>query len=155
MTATENQRPSVEETTLGVVLQIESHRVEASAVMDILQSCLTHGDELTLVVGGARRLGIPFHLSRPQHILFAMAHPVDATLQVLVVAYRYMLCPVVIALESRKEVLAPEFRIARLFHEIVPHGILQHQWFLFMSFQVFLSRLEDMLHNSCQTHFPK
>ena len=58
--------------------------------MDVLQSILRNRNKLTLVVGGSRRLGVPFHSSWPQHILLAVAHTVDVTFQLLVGVDRYI-----------------------------------------------------------------
>ena len=61
----ENESLAVEHTTLGIVLQIKGHNVGASLIVYAMQSLARHWYKLTLVVGSARRLGIPFHGARP------------------------------------------------------------------------------------------
>ena len=56
---------SVEHTALRVVLQIHSHHVGSSLVVYALKSLVRYGYKLALVVGCARRLGIPFHGAWP------------------------------------------------------------------------------------------
>ena len=47
------QSLSVEHSALGIVLQVERHDIRAALVVYVLQTLLRHGNELTLVVGGA------------------------------------------------------------------------------------------------------
>lgn len=71
MTASKDKALSVEDTTLGVVTEIECYAVLRPLIMDMVQSCLCDRDELALVVSGAGALGVPFHQSRPKDILLA------------------------------------------------------------------------------------
>ena len=58
--------------------------------MNTMQTIMRNRDELTLVVGSTRRFSIPFHGTRPQDILFSMAHAVDVPLQLLIGVDRHI-----------------------------------------------------------------
>ena len=61
----QDERAPVEQAALRVVAQIEGYAVETASIVDMLQTLVRYRDKLRLVVGRSRRLGIPFHLSRP------------------------------------------------------------------------------------------
>ncbi len=63
-----------------------------------MQTILRNRDKLTLVVGGTRRFGVPFHLSWPEDILFAMTHTVDVALQLLIGIDRHILCKLLVTI---------------------------------------------------------
>ena len=84
MAATQNEGAAVEKAALGIVAQIEAHAIGASSIMCVVQAIAAHGDELALVVGGSRRLGIPFHGSRPEDVALAMTHAIDISFQFLI-----------------------------------------------------------------------
>ena len=71
-------------------MEIADNAVGATAIVNVFQSFATHGDELALVVGGARRLGIPAHHPWPQNVGFAFAHLLDVAFQLLVGANRHL-----------------------------------------------------------------
>ncbi len=84
VTATEDETLAVEEAALGMIAKIESHYIESSLIMNTMKTIAAHGNELRLVVGGTRTLGVPFHCSGPEHIGFSMTHTVDVTLQLFI-----------------------------------------------------------------------
>ena len=59
------QNLAVKETTVRIVLQVESYRIETSLIVHLLESLGRHRYKLTLVVGSAGGFGKPFHLSPP------------------------------------------------------------------------------------------
>ena len=88
MASAEDETASVEHAALRVVSQVESHDIATALVMQPLQSLFRNRYELRLIIGCAARLGIPFHLARPEYIRFAMTHAVNALLQFLIRADR-------------------------------------------------------------------
>ena len=82
--ATENEGLARKQAAVRVGAQVESDRVGATFVMDVLQAFPAHRDELALVVGGPRGLGVPVDFSGPQYIGFSMAHAVHIAFDVFV-----------------------------------------------------------------------
>ncbi len=109
---------AVEDAALGVVAQIENHGVGPSGIVYVLEAVPAHGDELALVVGRARRLGVPFHLAPPQHVALSVAHPVDVRLQFLVCVHGHSGREVLIRPYGIEGVLPAVFRVACRIREI-------------------------------------
>ena len=84
MASPKNQGSARKNTAFRILLQVKSHRITATSIVQVLQTILADRDELALVVRCSRRLGVPYHLSRPQHILFAMTHTVYISLDLFV-----------------------------------------------------------------------
>ena len=78
--------------------------------MDVLQAFGRHGDELALVVGGARRLSVPLHHTWPKHVGFTVTHAVDGFFQLFVGGYGQAVGKVFVGLHA---VHAPRFAILR------------------------------------------
>ena len=53
MAASKNEGLAVEDTAVGIVVQIEGDHIGATFIMNIVQSGIADGDELRLVVGSA------------------------------------------------------------------------------------------------------
>ena len=84
MATAKNQGSARKDTAVGVLLQVKGYGITATCIVQVLQTFLADRNELALVVGCSRRLGIPAHLSRPQHILFAVTHTVYISLDFFV-----------------------------------------------------------------------
>ena len=100
MTATQDQTLAIEHPRLGIVPKIDSYRVATSRIVDLMKTLLTDRDELRLIVCRTRRLGIPFHTSRPEDIRLSLSHPVDVAFQLLIGIDRYMCDKVIITFHS-------------------------------------------------------
>ena len=155
MAAAQYQRAPVEEAALRIIAQIERHGVETALIVYLLQTVVRNGDELALVVGGARRLGIPFNLSRPQHVVLAVAHTVDISLQFLVTVQGNGLGKVVIRLHGGEQMFPPVFGMFALRHQTLQHLALHGFPLALMPFQFLLPLQEYIPDNSCNTHFRK
>ena len=79
--------------------------------MGVLQCLGRDRNEFALVVGGATGFGIPLHASGPQDIRLAVAHAIDAVLQVLVVTDGCGGRELLVGLNVGKVVEAPPFRV--------------------------------------------
>ena len=77
MAASKDETLAREEFALGIDVQIADDAVCSTTIMDILESFATDRDELALVVGGARRLGIPAHHAWPKDVSLALTHLLD------------------------------------------------------------------------------
>ena len=142
MATAEYQGTSVEESALGVVAQVESHSVGTSVVVNVVQSVLAHRNKLAFVVGGARRLCIPFHLSRPQNVTFTMPHSVDVALEFLIGVDRHVMREVLISLGSRKSMVTAIFSVRATLDEAFQHVALQLLALGVMPFKFHLTRHE-------------
>ena len=139
MAATKNEALAIEHTALRIVLQIVSHRIDATTIVDALQALASHGDELRLVVGGATRLRIPRHLPGPQHVLLAVAHAVDPRSQLLIGGLWNEFCKIVVRVYTREVVLPPVLGICALCQQPFEHLPLQLLTVGEMALQFFLS----------------
>ena len=92
--------------------------------MDVLQTLLRDRYELALVVGRARRLGIPLHLSGPQHVTLAVAHAVDVALQLLVGVDRHVACEVVVRACVVEKVVTAIFGVGSALQQMSQHRCL-------------------------------
>jgi len=82
--AAQDEALAPEDVALGVDGQIAADAVAPAQVVYVLQSVHAYGYELRLVVRRARRLGIPAHHARPEHVFLAFAHLLNVVLQFLV-----------------------------------------------------------------------
>ena len=123
--AAEDERLSVEHPAVGVVAQVVHHHVGAAFIMDVAQTIVGDGYELRLVVGRSRRLGVPFHQSRPQHVLLAVAHAVDVAFEFLVGVDGNVLGEIVVVVDAVEHVVAPVFRFPSFLNEVFQHRVLQ------------------------------
>lgn len=80
----EDEGTTVEEATLGVVVEVDGHGIGATSVVGVVESGCRNGNEFALVVGGAAGLGIPFHASGPEDVGFTVTHAVDIAFEVVV-----------------------------------------------------------------------
>ena len=53
MASSKNQRSSGENTAIGILLQIKSHRITTTGIVQILKTFLTYRNEFALVVSGS------------------------------------------------------------------------------------------------------
>ena len=143
MAAAENKRTAIEDARLRIVSQIDGHAVEASLVVDILQTFLTDGYELGLVVGGARRFGIPLHTPRPEDVGLAVAHTVDGIFQLLVGVHWRMADKALIVLHAAKRMVAAVLRVAGTGYQTAEHLALQRLCPSLVALQLSLARLKD------------
>ena len=150
--AAQNQRLSVEESALGVVVQIIGHGILSPSVVYILQSVIADGNKLALVVGRTRRLRVPLHLSRPEDIPLSMSHPVDASLQFFVSIQGCRAHEILIATHGGKQVLPAIFRIAGSLDQSGEHLLLQQSCLPVIPLQFLQSRLKQFVDNTSQTH---
>ena len=125
MAATQYQTLAVKHPRLGVVAQVECHRVAPACIVNLLQTLAAHGNELRLVVRRAARLGIPPDASRPQHILLTMTHAVYLALQFLIAVHGIQLHEILIALRRGKAMFTTVFRILRTGYQMLQHSPLQ------------------------------
>ena len=142
MTATEYEPFTVEHAAVGIVPQVESHRVEAPGIVHTMQPLMRHGDEFRLVVGRPRRLCIPFHRPRPQHVALTVAHAVDVVLQLLVGVHRRSLRKIVVSPHAVEAMTASVFCCAALTDKPSQHLLLQKQGFSMVALKIFLTCLE-------------
>ena len=84
MTATKDETLAVEHPRLGVITEIERHRVTATSIMNLLETVTTDRNKLRLVICRTARLGVPLHTARPQDVSLAVTHTVDIAFQLLV-----------------------------------------------------------------------
>ena len=119
----------------------------------MFQSFLRHGNELRLVVGGAARLGVPFHPSWPQHVFLAVAHAVDVTFERLIVVQRHTAHKVVVCVHVAKAVVSAVLRITGAAHQPAQHLPLQCLGLVVVAFQLPPAGGEELSCYACQTHF--
>ena len=84
MTSPKNERFTSEESALGIVVEIECHRISSTSIVQLLESLVAYRDKLALVVRGAGRFGIPAHFSWPEDARLSVAHAVDVGFQTLI-----------------------------------------------------------------------
>ena len=148
----QNEGASVEEAALGVVTQIEAHGIGAAGVVRVVQALLADGNEFALVVGGARRFGVPLHLSWPQHVLFAVSHAVDVAFQFLVGIEGHALCEVVVGAYAVEAEALTVFRVSRLAEELLQHPLLNVGRLRGITVQSARSFHQERAYNRCDAH---
>ena len=153
MTTSQNQALAIKHPRLGIVSQVDRHRVAPTGIVNFLQALVAHRDKLRLVVGGSTRLGIPFHTSWPEDIRLTLAHTVDVAFQFLIGIHRHLTDKVVIALDGRKRVVTTVFRILGRTNQVVEHCSLQCLTLLQIPFEGMLTRYKNFSNNLSQTHF--
>ena len=119
MASAEYKTLTAEKPAVRIVAQVVSHNVLATLIMQGLQALVRNWNELTLIVCRARRLCIPFHLSRPQYVFLAVSHTVDVVFQFFVGVYRYVLRKVFVRLDSRKQMVSSIFRIFSALYQVL------------------------------------
>ena len=92
-----------------MISQIISHSILSTPIVRILETVFAHRNKLTLVIRCARRLGIPFHSSRPKDILFAMSHAVDIVLQLFIGIDWHMLDKIIIIAHLSEKMVSTIF----------------------------------------------
>ena len=145
MATAQNQTLPVEEAAVGMVAQIGCHHVEATDIVDMVQAFVRHRDKLTLVVGRARRLGKPLDVARPQHVGFAMTHPVDILFQIFVGVEGYASRKIFIRQRIAQQMVTPVFRRPTTTDKPTQHTMLHLYPFMIVAFQLFLPRKENQL----------
>ena len=88
MTASQYQSLTRKETAFRILTEVQCHCICSSPIMDSFQSFRADRNKLTFIISCSRRLGVPDDLSRPQHILFTMAHTVNITFYIFIRLYR-------------------------------------------------------------------
>ena len=153
MTASKDETLAVEHSRLGVVSQIDGHRVAPSGIVNLLQAFRTDGDELRLIIGGTTRFGIPLHTSRPEDIRLALSHTVDITLQFLVGIDGHLFHKIIIAVHRRKGVMTAVFSVFCCTDQVGQHPSLQQLSIVLMPLQGTLTGNKDFSYNLSQSHF--
>ena len=97
MTATKDETLAVEHPRLGVITEIERHRVTATSIMNLLETVTTDRNKLRLVICRTARFGIPLHTAGPQNVSLTVSHAVDVALQFLVGVDRYVSHEIIVA----------------------------------------------------------
>ena len=152
MTAAENQSLAVKHAALGIVFQVQGHAVHPAGIVQVMQTGRTHRYELALVVGGARRLGIPSHLSWPQYVFLTVAHTVNVALQFLVGVERHLSYKVLIRVHGAEEVVSAVFSLGTSLQQVSQHFLLQGLSLIVISVQFLLSCQEEHLCYFCECH---
>ena len=114
----------------------------------MLQSVVGDGDEFRLVVGGAARLGVPLHLSWPEHVVFAMTHPVDISFQFLVGVDGHIVGKVLIVFYGREHVFVAVLCVLGLMDEALQHFFLESCPMIDMFLQFLCAGMEYLSYNS-------
>ena len=148
MTTAKNQRSSIKESGFGVIAQIEGNRIIAASIVNLLQAFITDRNKLRFIIGGTRRLGIPFHTTRPEDISFTLTHTVYIVFQLFVGVYRHMLNKVVIAFYCYEGMFSAVFCIFRLANKLAEHCPLQRFSLVLILLQSTLTRLEYVSYKS-------
>ena len=117
--------------------------------MNMVETLVGDGDELRLVVRRTARLGVPLGAARPQHILLAVAHTVDAVLQLLIAVDGHVPDEIVVIGDAAKAVLQAVLRFLGTADEPLQHLALQGLTFLDMSLQLLLPGCKDSACYSC------
>ena len=152
MTTTKNQRTPIKDTRLGIVVQIHGHCIKTTTIMDMIQAILTHRDKFRLIVGGARRLGIPFHTAWPQHIRLTMTHTVDSAFQLFISINRILLHEISVTLDRCKGMISSVFCIFGFRHQAAQHSLLKCLALVQVFFKIPLSGLKHFSYYICYTH---
>ena len=126
MTTAKNERFTREESTLGIVVQIECHRISSTSIVQLLESLVADRDKLALVVRSARRFGIPAHFSWPEDARLSVAHAVDVGFQTLVVVEGDALCETLVGGDGREIVAFAIGGASSLTNQARQHLALQH-----------------------------
>ena len=124
MASAKNQRLAVEELALWRIAKVECHDISSSLVVDALQSLVRDGYELALVVGGSRRLGLPFYVSWPEDVALAVTHTVYISLQLLVSVEGDVPCKILITIDGAEKMVAPVFGSSAPAHKVSQNTIL-------------------------------
>ena len=154
MASPENKCLSVEESAFRIIGEIHRHSILPTPIVGILKPLSAHGYELTLVVGSSRRLGIPFHHSRPEHIALAMPHTVDVALKFLIAIKRSVGNKSVILSIGYIEKMFPSvFSVLGRLKQCGKHMSLHCLALVVIPLQLLLSRHEKFAYNTSQTHY--
>ena len=152
MTAAKDQALAVEHPRLRIVPQIDGHRVATTRIVDLMQTLLTDGNELWLIIGGAWWLCIPFHATRPQHIGLTLPHTVDIAFQLLIRVHRHVTYKVFIALDGAEGVITTVFRILCRLQQVCEHSPLQRLTSVLVLLQLPLAGYKYLSYYLSQTH---
>ena len=116
---------AAEEAALGVLAQVDGHGVASTPVVGVVQRLVADGQELALVVRGARRLGEPFHLRGPQQSLFALPHALHVALDVFIRLHGQAVVEVLVVADGGVAVPPSPLGVGRHAYEALQHALLQ------------------------------
>ena len=142
MASPKDKALAVEEPTLRMIAEIIGNHILPALVVNGLQSLMGNRDELALVIGRTRRLGVPSHRPRPEHVAFSVAHTVDVAFQFFVGVDRNVLHEIIIGPDCREQMFPSVFGVFRPFYKVFHDFPLDSLSLLTVSLKLLAARLE-------------
>ena len=125
MTASKNQPLAVEHSRLGIITEIDGHRVTTTSIVNLLKAFAANGDKLRLIVSRTTRFSIPLHTPRPQDICLSLTHAVNIALQFFIGIYWHLIDKIIVAFDVYKGMIPAIFRILSRMNQMFQHSPLQ------------------------------